>query len=185
MNNLSPIIKLQCLAFCSVSQHRGGHSGMVTWCLFLDHLYNCALVVCDRLLCFMSQRQHLLLHTARTEGYSKLMLGDNCTRLAVKLLSSISLGRGAQAAQDTVRLWWMCKCIQRFIATETSISNRVSPTLVPVTSLQWGLWGTTQWKKSLTTASYLMFLLYLSQTSRYGIYNAEIFKTPVSVLPPA
>ncbi|XP_029306319.1 cytoplasmic tRNA 2-thiolation protein 2 isoform X2 [Cottoperca gobio] len=46
-------------------------------------------------------RQHLLVHTARTEGYSKVMLGDNCTRLAVKLLSSISLGRGAQLAQDT------------------------------------------------------------------------------------
>ncbi|XP_042289242.1 cytoplasmic tRNA 2-thiolation protein 2 isoform X1 [Thunnus maccoyii] len=46
-------------------------------------------------------RQHLLVHTARTEGYSKLMLGDNCTRLAVKLLTSISLGRGAQLAQDT------------------------------------------------------------------------------------
>ncbi|XP_068597212.1 cytoplasmic tRNA 2-thiolation protein 2 [Brachionichthys hirsutus] len=46
-------------------------------------------------------RLHLLVHTARTEGYSKLMLGDNCTRLAVKLLSSISLGRGAQLAQDT------------------------------------------------------------------------------------
>ncbi|XP_069544193.1 cytoplasmic tRNA 2-thiolation protein 2 isoform X1 [Brachyistius frenatus] len=46
-------------------------------------------------------RQHLLVHTARSEGYSKLMLGDNCTRLAVKLLSSISLGRGAQLAQDT------------------------------------------------------------------------------------
>lgn len=46
-------------------------------------------------------RQHLLLHTARSEGYSKLMLGDSCTRLAVKLLSSISLGRGAQAALDT------------------------------------------------------------------------------------
>ncbi|KAJ0066905.1 hypothetical protein NL108_004879, partial [Boleophthalmus pectinirostris] len=46
-------------------------------------------------------RQHLLLHMARTEGYSKLMLGDHCTRLAVKLLSSISLGRGAQAALDT------------------------------------------------------------------------------------
>lgn len=43
------------------------------------------------------------MHTARTEGYSKLMLGDNCTRLAVKLLTSISLGRGAQLAQDTVR----------------------------------------------------------------------------------
>ncbi|XP_074501750.1 cytoplasmic tRNA 2-thiolation protein 2 [Sebastes fasciatus] len=46
-------------------------------------------------------RQHLLVHTARSEGYSKLMLGDNCTRLAVKLLTSISLGRGAQLAQDT------------------------------------------------------------------------------------
>ncbi|XP_071401442.1 cytoplasmic tRNA 2-thiolation protein 2 [Centroberyx affinis] len=46
-------------------------------------------------------RQHLLVHTARTEGYSKLMLGDNCTRLAVKLLASISLGRGAQLAVDT------------------------------------------------------------------------------------
>lgn len=48
-------------------------------------------------------RQHLLVHTARTEGYSKLMLGDHCTRLAIKLLTSISLGRGAQLAQDTVR----------------------------------------------------------------------------------
>ncbi|XP_031728935.1 cytoplasmic tRNA 2-thiolation protein 2-like [Anarrhichthys ocellatus] len=47
------------------------------------------------------QRQHLLVHTARTEGYSKVLLGDNCTRLAVKLLTSISLGRGAQLAQDT------------------------------------------------------------------------------------
>lgn len=46
-------------------------------------------------------RQHVLVHTARAEGYSKLMLGDNCTRLAVKLLTSISLGRGAQLAQDT------------------------------------------------------------------------------------
>ncbi|XP_033835534.2 cytoplasmic tRNA 2-thiolation protein 2 [Periophthalmus magnuspinnatus] len=46
-------------------------------------------------------RQHLLLHMARIEGYSKLMLGDNCTRLAVKLLSNISLGRGSQTALDT------------------------------------------------------------------------------------
>ncbi|XP_029926852.1 cytoplasmic tRNA 2-thiolation protein 2 isoform X2 [Myripristis murdjan] len=46
-------------------------------------------------------RQHLLVHTARSKGYSKLMLGDNCTRLAVKLLASISLGRGAQLAIDT------------------------------------------------------------------------------------
>ncbi|XP_034465397.1 LOW QUALITY PROTEIN: cytoplasmic tRNA 2-thiolation protein 2 [Hippoglossus hippoglossus] len=46
-------------------------------------------------------RQHLLVHTARTEGYRKVMLGDNCTRLAIKILTSISLGRGAQLAQDT------------------------------------------------------------------------------------
>uniref|UniRef100_G3NDD1 Cytoplasmic tRNA 2-thiolation protein 2 n=1 Tax=Gasterosteus aculeatus aculeatus TaxID=481459 RepID=G3NDD1_GASAC len=46
-------------------------------------------------------RSHLLVHTARSEGYSKVMLGDNCTRLAIKLLTSISLGRGAQLAQDT------------------------------------------------------------------------------------
>ncbi|CAJ1066556.1 cytoplasmic tRNA 2-thiolation protein 2 [Xyrichtys novacula] len=46
-------------------------------------------------------RQHLLVHTARAEGYSKLMLGDSCTRLAVKLLTSVSLGRGAQLPQDT------------------------------------------------------------------------------------
>ncbi|XP_076019303.1 cytoplasmic tRNA 2-thiolation protein 2 [Genypterus blacodes] len=46
-------------------------------------------------------RQHLLVHTARTEGYSKLMMGESCTRLAVKLLTSISVGRGAQLAEDT------------------------------------------------------------------------------------
>ena len=31
------------------------------------------------------------------------MLGENCTRLAVKLLANIALGRGAQLAVDTVR----------------------------------------------------------------------------------
>ncbi|XP_056148024.1 cytoplasmic tRNA 2-thiolation protein 2 isoform X2 [Lampris incognitus] len=46
-------------------------------------------------------RQHLLVHIARREGYSKVMLGENCTRLAVKLLANISLGRGAQLAVDT------------------------------------------------------------------------------------
>lgn len=46
-------------------------------------------------------RQHLLVQVARTKGYTKVMLGDNCTRIAVKLLTSISLGRGAHLAQDT------------------------------------------------------------------------------------
>ncbi|XP_034041342.1 cytoplasmic tRNA 2-thiolation protein 2 [Thalassophryne amazonica] len=46
-------------------------------------------------------RQHLLVHTARTRGYSKVMLGDSCSRLAVKLLSSVCMGRGAQLADLT------------------------------------------------------------------------------------
>ncbi|KAG5269958.1 hypothetical protein AALO_G00187050 [Alosa alosa] len=46
-------------------------------------------------------RHHLILHTARQRGYSKVMLGESCTRLAIKLLSSISLGRGAALAMDT------------------------------------------------------------------------------------
>lgn len=52
-------------------------------------------------------RQHLLVHVARANGYTKVMLGDSCTRVAVKLLANISLGRGAHLAQDTVRsgLW--------------------------------------------------------------------------------
>lgn len=48
-------------------------------------------------------RQHLILHTARTQGYTKVMMGDSCSRLAIKLLSNISLGRGASLATDTVR----------------------------------------------------------------------------------
>ncbi|XP_026863156.2 cytoplasmic tRNA 2-thiolation protein 2 [Electrophorus electricus] len=46
-------------------------------------------------------RQHLILHTARLNGYSKVMMGDSCTRLAIRLLSNISLGRGASLAVDT------------------------------------------------------------------------------------
>lgn len=42
------------------------------------------------------------MHTARTERYGTLMLGDHRTRLAITALTSISLGRGAQLAQDTV-----------------------------------------------------------------------------------
>ncbi|KAM7146630.1 cytoplasmic tRNA 2-thiolation protein 2 isoform 1-T1 [Macrochelys suwanniensis] len=46
-------------------------------------------------------RNHLILHTARAQGYSKVMMGDSCTRLAVKLLTNLSLGRGASLAVDT------------------------------------------------------------------------------------
>uniref|UniRef100_A0A671QXU4 Cytoplasmic tRNA 2-thiolation protein 2 n=1 Tax=Sinocyclocheilus anshuiensis TaxID=1608454 RepID=A0A671QXU4_9TELE len=46
-------------------------------------------------------RQHLILHIARENGYSKVMMGDSCSRLVVKLLSNITLGRGAALASDT------------------------------------------------------------------------------------
>ncbi|XP_047646206.1 cytoplasmic tRNA 2-thiolation protein 2 [Phacochoerus africanus] len=46
-------------------------------------------------------RTHLVLHVARTHGYSKVMTGDSCTRLAVRLLTSLALGRGAFLAWDT------------------------------------------------------------------------------------
>uniref|UniRef100_A0A8C5R0G6 Cytoplasmic tRNA 2-thiolation protein 2 n=1 Tax=Leptobrachium leishanense TaxID=445787 RepID=A0A8C5R0G6_9ANUR len=46
-------------------------------------------------------RTHLILHTARGCGYSKVMSGESLTRLAVSLLSNISLGRGAFLPLDT------------------------------------------------------------------------------------
>ncbi|KAM8859952.1 cytoplasmic tRNA 2-thiolation protein 2 isoform 2-T2 [Spinachia spinachia] len=67
----------------------------------LQHLIGSAKTLTAREDLLSTLRQHLLVHTARAEGYSKVMLGDNCTRLAIKLLTSISLGRGAQLAQDT------------------------------------------------------------------------------------
>uniref|UniRef100_A0A8C6CU31 Cytoplasmic tRNA 2-thiolation protein 2 n=1 Tax=Moschus moschiferus TaxID=68415 RepID=A0A8C6CU31_MOSMO len=46
-------------------------------------------------------RTHLILHVARNHGYSKVMTGDSCTRLAIKLMTSLALGRGAFIAWDT------------------------------------------------------------------------------------
>uniref|UniRef100_A0A8B9IF64 Cytoplasmic tRNA 2-thiolation protein 2 n=1 Tax=Anser cygnoides TaxID=8845 RepID=A0A8B9IF64_ANSCY len=46
-------------------------------------------------------RSHLILHTARTRGYAKVMTGESCTRVAVKLLTNLALGRGAFLAVDT------------------------------------------------------------------------------------
>ncbi|XP_012513144.1 PREDICTED: cytoplasmic tRNA 2-thiolation protein 2 isoform X2 [Propithecus coquereli] len=46
-------------------------------------------------------RTHLILHVARAHGYSKVMTGESCTRLAVKLMTNLALGRGAFLAWDT------------------------------------------------------------------------------------
>ncbi|NXD73086.1 CTU2 protein, partial [Eolophus roseicapillus] len=46
-------------------------------------------------------RIHLILQTARTKGYTKVMTGESCTRVAIKLLTNLALGRGAFLAVDT------------------------------------------------------------------------------------
>ncbi|XP_014797949.1 PREDICTED: cytoplasmic tRNA 2-thiolation protein 2 [Calidris pugnax] len=46
-------------------------------------------------------RTHLIVQTARTKGYTKVMTGESCTRVAIKLLTNLSLGRGAFLAVDT------------------------------------------------------------------------------------
>ncbi|XP_048755383.2 cytoplasmic tRNA 2-thiolation protein 2-like isoform X1 [Ostrea edulis] len=48
-----------------------------------------------------SLRQNILIDLARKEGYTKVMLGDCSTRLAVRLLTDIAQGRGAHVAMDT------------------------------------------------------------------------------------
>lgn len=48
-------------------------------------------------------RQKILIDLALKKGYSKVMLGDCSTRLAVRLLTDIAQGRGAHVAMDTVR----------------------------------------------------------------------------------
>lgn len=46
-------------------------------------------------------RTHLIVQTARDRGYTKVMMGDSLTRVAIKLLTNLSLGRGAFLAVDT------------------------------------------------------------------------------------
>lgn len=48
-----------------------------------------------------SLRQKILIDLALKKGYSKVMLGDCSTRLAVRLLTDIAQGRGAHVAMDT------------------------------------------------------------------------------------
>ncbi|NXI10362.1 CTU2 protein, partial [Irena cyanogastra] len=45
-------------------------------------------------------RTHLIVQTARDRGYAKVMMGESLTRVAIKLLTNLSLGRGAFLAVD-------------------------------------------------------------------------------------
>ncbi|CAN0370100.1 cytoplasmic tRNA 2-thiolation protein 2 [Lampetra fluviatilis] len=48
-----------------------------------------------------SLRLRVLLWLCRRRGYAKAMLGESCTRVAVRILAGLALGRGAGLAQDT------------------------------------------------------------------------------------
>ncbi|XP_040838171.1 cytoplasmic tRNA 2-thiolation protein 2 [Ochotona curzoniae] len=67
----------------------------------LRELFESARTLTAREELLQTLRTHLILHVARAHGYSKVMTGDSCTRLAVKLLTNLALGRGAFLAWDT------------------------------------------------------------------------------------
>ncbi|XP_054444925.1 cytoplasmic tRNA 2-thiolation protein 2 [Pteronotus mesoamericanus] len=67
----------------------------------LSRLFNSAKTLTAKEELLQTLRTHLILHVARTHGYSKIMTGDSCTRLAIKLMTNLALGRGAFLAWDT------------------------------------------------------------------------------------
>ncbi|XP_026988805.1 cytoplasmic tRNA 2-thiolation protein 2 [Tachysurus fulvidraco] len=69
--------------------------------LALEGLFSSLKTLTAKLDMLHTLRQHLILYIARINGYSKVMMGDSCTRLAIKLLTNISLGRGAALSADT------------------------------------------------------------------------------------
>ncbi|XP_056382042.1 cytoplasmic tRNA 2-thiolation protein 2 isoform X2 [Hyla sarda] len=67
----------------------------------LMEIFNSARTLTAKLELLQCLRRHLILHVVRMFGYSKVMSGESCTRLAVRLLANISLGRGAFLPLDT------------------------------------------------------------------------------------
>ncbi|XP_003735400.2 cytoplasmic tRNA 2-thiolation protein 2 isoform X2 [Callithrix jacchus] len=67
----------------------------------LSHLFCSVRTLTAKEELLQTLRVHLILHVARAHGYSKVMTGDSCTRLAIKLMTNLALGRGAFLAWDT------------------------------------------------------------------------------------
>ncbi|XP_007468535.1 PREDICTED: cytoplasmic tRNA 2-thiolation protein 2 [Lipotes vexillifer] len=84
-------------------QHPQGRAGPPTASQTeaLSRLFNSVKTLTAKEELLQTLRTHLILHVARTHGYSKVMTGDSCTRLVVKLMTSLALGRGAFLAWDT------------------------------------------------------------------------------------
>uniref|UniRef100_A0A2K5F2R5 Cytoplasmic tRNA 2-thiolation protein 2 n=1 Tax=Aotus nancymaae TaxID=37293 RepID=A0A2K5F2R5_AOTNA len=63
----------------------------------LSHLFCSVRTLTAKEELLQTLRVHLILHVARAHGYSKVMTGDSCTRLAIKLMTNLALGRGLGA----------------------------------------------------------------------------------------
>ncbi|XP_051025227.1 cytoplasmic tRNA 2-thiolation protein 2 isoform X2 [Acomys russatus] len=67
----------------------------------LSRLFNSIRTLTAKEELLQTLRTHLIVHVARTHGYCKVMTGESCTRLAIKLMTNLALGRGAFLAWDT------------------------------------------------------------------------------------
>jgi len=85
-------------------------------------------------------RLRLLTRACTASGHSKLMLGDTCSRLSVRLLSSITQGRGAHIAHEMAfgdaRLpdVMVLRPLRDFLAKEIVLYNslqNIEPTILP------------------------------------------------------
>lgn len=54
---------------------------------------------------FTFHRQNLLSQIARRDGFRKVLVGVNATKLAVRLLSNVAQGRGATLPFDVVSVF--------------------------------------------------------------------------------
>ncbi|XP_028930676.1 cytoplasmic tRNA 2-thiolation protein 2 isoform X2 [Ornithorhynchus anatinus] len=84
-----------------LSPFPGGKSPATAHTAALTQLFGSAKTLTAKEELLQTLRSHLILHLAREKGYSKVMMGDSCTRLAIKLMTNLALGRGAFLALDT------------------------------------------------------------------------------------
>ena len=54
------------------------------------------------LLFYLYNRKELISRVAKSEGYSKVIVAETCTRLSAAILSNMAQGKGAHIAYDTV-----------------------------------------------------------------------------------
>ncbi|KAF6034398.1 CTU2 [Bugula neritina] len=85
-------------------------------------------------------RQQLISQVAKSQGYSKVIIGDTSSRLSVALLSSMAQGKGAHIAYDTSLIddrydqLLLIRPMREFTSKEVTMYNRfygLNPLVVP------------------------------------------------------